>query len=146
MLPSELEYYVQKRREGWDNSQVRKELKRRTRMEDVDITFYVSQIDDLYIEAIKRPENRFVSKSIKLAIQFYSGVVLVIVGCITIYFSFENKDILSVKVIGVLLLGGSTLIINSRRRKRKLRKKSGGITINRNHKPKSFRNLFFGDW
>ena len=52
LTQSEIAHYVQKRKEGWDNSQVRKEIKRKFRLEDSEVSYYVSEIDDLYVESL----------------------------------------------------------------------------------------------
>ncbi|MGB1040302.1 MAG: hypothetical protein ACPGVD_05475 [Flavobacteriales bacterium] len=142
---SEIAHYVQKRKEGWDNSQVRKEIKRKFRLEDSEVSYYVSEIDDLYVESLSSPLRSKISKRIQITIKLLSGFLLLGFAFLTLYFGYVKEDVLSVKLIGVLLLGGSGLIVSARRQKRKLTK-SSSLSIQRKHKPKSFRDLFLGDW
>lgn len=146
MTQSEIQYYVQKRREGWDNSQVREELKKVRKLEDKDISFYVSQIDDLYVETLEKPIANLVSKKIQIIIKMLAGILLISISLFVIVFSYENENIAKVKLIGALILGGMTLIFSARKQKRKLKNQNQSIKIKRNHKSKSFIDLFFGKW
>jgi hypothetical protein len=146
MTQSEMQFFVQKRREGWDNSQVRKELSKVSNLEDADVSFYVSQIDDLYVDTLEKPVANLVSKRIQVIIKMLAGILLISISLIAVIFSYENENVTMVKLVGAMILGGMALIINARRQKRKLENQNQSIKIKRNHKSKSFVDLFFGKW
>lgn len=77
MKKAEILYYVQKRKERWDNSQVRKDIKRTTRLEDREISYYVSEIDDLYVESLSNPIRSLISKRIQVIIKILFGILFI---------------------------------------------------------------------
>ena len=79
MTQSEIQYYVQKRREGWDNSQVREELKNNGYSTE-DIYFYVNEIDDIFVKGINDKSELSVNNFSLRTFEIIIGLVLMIVG------------------------------------------------------------------
>lgn len=139
MTDSEIQYYVKKRREGWDNSLVRKELESMgyTKKE---VFYWMNRIDDEFVSRLGSAENWLFSQKNKVVLFKFLGFIMIFVGLLlsVIWLSWDNLG--GIKIIGVLLVGGYSSIINSRRIKRQLTTKS--ISIKRGAKPTSILDLF----
>lgn len=96
MSPSEIEYYVQKRREGWDNSQVRKELQSEGYSEE-EIFYCVNKIDDLFVN-IKKDKSEFT------VINFSNGLLELLIGLVILVIGLIATTMILLNGISILVL------------------------------------------
>ena len=98
---SEIGHYVQKRKEGWDNSQVRKELSEQGYSKE-DIFTIINEIDDAFILSVeKRQAFSFSNVSVSI-VQIIVGIIILLIGVYLLAVCF----IVGPSVLG-LVLGAS---------------------------------------
>ncbi len=79
MKKSEILYYVQKRKEGWEISQVRKELESQG-YDKEDVFFYLNDIDDAYVKSINDKSDLTLNNiSLRIA-ETIIGTVILLIG------------------------------------------------------------------
>ena len=105
MTQSEIQYYVQKRREGWDNSQVRKELKNNGYSKE-DIYYYVNEIDDVFIKGINDKSELTVNNISLRSVELIVGICLMIFGLILLLSVIINGPGILDLVIGASATSG----------------------------------------
>ena len=110
MTPSEIQYYVQKRREGWENSQVRKELENQNYSKE-DVFFYLNKIDDLFVSEIKNKSKLTLNNVSLRTFELIFGIVLLIIGLYLLAICLVLGPVLFNLVIGVPATSGGYYFI-----------------------------------
>ncbi|MEN8928608.1 MAG: hypothetical protein ABF242_01180 [Flavobacteriales bacterium] len=105
MTPSEIQYYVQKRREGWDNSQVRKDLLNSGHSKE-DIFFFVNEIDDIFIKGINDKSELSVGNFSLRVFELVFGIFLLLIGLYLLAVCFVVGPALLNLLIGVPATSG----------------------------------------
>ena len=79
MKKAEILYYVNKRKEGWEISQIRKEIESQGYEKD-DVFYYLNEIDDEFVKTINEKSDFTVSNVSLRIIELILGLGILIVG------------------------------------------------------------------
>ncbi len=81
MTDSEIQYYVQKRREGSANSEVRKEIETQGYAKE-EVFYWVNKIDDEYLSSLKNKRDLTINNFTLRALELTFGIVMLIIGLV----------------------------------------------------------------
>jgi hypothetical protein len=105
MTQSEIQFYAQKRREGWDNSQVRKELASNGYSKE-DTFYYVNEIDDLFIKGINDKSELTVNNFSLRTFELIFGICLMVIGLFLLAICLVLGPVLLNLLVGVPATSG----------------------------------------
>jgi len=108
---SEIVHYVQKRKEGWDNSQVRIELSEQGYSRE-DIFTLINEIDDAFILSVEKGQKLNLSNITVSYLTFIIGLICLILGIVLIFLSFPTPGLLDLIIGASLTTGGYFLYQN----------------------------------
>lgn len=105
MTQSEIQYYVEKRREGWDNSQLKEELRNKGYSSE-DIYYFVNEIDDIFVKRINEKSELSVNNFSLRIFELILGIFLMIVGIWLLVICLIIGPVLFNLLIGVPAISG----------------------------------------
>lgn len=110
MTQSEIQYYVQKRREGWDNSQVKKELLENG-YSDKDLFYYINEIDDLFIQGIKDKSDLTINNFSLRTVELVIGICVLVFGLVLLALCVINGPGVLALIMGASATSGGYYFI-----------------------------------
>ena len=100
MKKAEILYYVQKRKEGWDNSQIRKELVKEG-YDKEDIFYILNDIDDAYVKSLNTKNDLSVNNVSLRILELSLGLVILLIGAYLLAACIINGPALLNLIIGI---------------------------------------------
>jgi len=96
---SEIQYFVQKRREGTANSEIRKEIETQGYAKE-EVFYWVNKIDDEFLSSLKNKRNLTINNFTLRILELAFGIAMLIVGLVLLIICFIYGPAILTLLIG----------------------------------------------